>query len=222
MIKLNIISNIKDKENILNVFIEKLQETFKYRKIEDFFNFKEDYILDIFFNTKEELDCYILKNSTSYKEKVPHWVSGFTNEKCIHLVYPESKNIDEFVKTALHEIVHLLLYKIDIEGIRIILLEEGLAYYLANQMTTGRFKKLKDDYLIRRKILKEFINCSSEEFANNNGYFYGFFLIKFIKNYYSNNKILFYITNPKSFLNDIDMLQEKFDKFMISEFDKYI
>ena len=40
-------------------------------------------------------------------------------------------------------------------------------------------------------------------------------------NYYSNSKILFYITNPKYFLNDIDMLQTKFDKFMISEFDKY-
>lgn len=221
MIKLNIISNKKENEKIVNLFIEKVKKIFKDKKIEDFFNFKKDYVLDIFLDSKEDLDCYILKNSTSYKEKVPHWVSGFTNEECIHLVYPENKNMDEFVKTALHEIVHLLSYKIDVKGERIILLEEGLAYYLANQMTTGRFKKLKEEYLTNKKLLKELIKCSSEEFANNYGYFYGFFLIKFIKNYYSNSKILFYITNPKYFLNDIDMLQTKFDKFMISEFDKY-
>ena len=31
--------------------------------------------------------------------------------------------MDELVKTALHEIVHLLSYKIDVKGERIILLE---------------------------------------------------------------------------------------------------
>ena len=53
--------------------------------------------------------------------------SGFTNEECIHLVYPEKENINEVVKTALHEIVHLLSYKLSVEGKRTILLEEGLS-----------------------------------------------------------------------------------------------
>ena len=76
--------------------------------------------------------------------------SGFTNEECIHLVYPEKENINEVVKTALHEIVHLLSYKLSVEGKRTILLEEGLAYYLANQMTIGKFQKLKEDYVDKK------------------------------------------------------------------------
>lgn len=221
MIKLNIISNKKCNENTVNLFIEKVQNVFKDKNIESFFNFKNNYTLDIFLDSKEDLDYYILNHSISYKENVPYWVKGFTDEKCIHLVYPENENIDEYVKTALHEIVHLLSYKIEVNSKRIILLEEGLAYYLANQMTVGRFSKLKEEYLNNKKLLKEFINYSSEEFANNYGYFYGFFLVKFIKNHYSNSKVLFYISNPNYFLNDIDIFQKDFDEFMISEFNKY-
>ena len=53
--------------------------------------------------------------------------SGFTNEECIHLVYPEKENINEVVKTALHEIVHLLSYKLSVEGKRTILIVECLS-----------------------------------------------------------------------------------------------
>lgn len=56
MIKLNIISNKKENEKIVNLFIEKVKKIFKDKK---------DYVLDIFLDTKEDLDCYILKNSTS-------------------------------------------------------------------------------------------------------------------------------------------------------------
>ena len=88
-------------------------------------------------------------------------------------------------------------------------------------LSTDELSKLKEEYLNNKKLLKEFINYSYEEFANNYGYFYGFFLVKFIKNHYSNSKVLFYISNPNYFLNDIDTLQKDFDEFMISEFNKY-
>jgi len=222
MIKLNIISNKKDTEYITEIFKDNLMKNFKDKKIEDFFNFKEDYILNIYLDTKEWLDCYVLNNSKSYKNEVPKWVSGFTNEECVYLVYPNESNFDEMIKTAIHEIVHLMSYNLKVNGKRIKLLEEGLAYYLANQMTVGRFKKLREEYLSEnKKLLRELINYSSEEFASNNGYFYGFFFIKFLKNRYSNSKIISYITNPNFFLKDLEKLQVQFDEFMISEFGRY-
>jgi len=53
MIKLNIISNKKDTEYITEIFKDNLMKNFKDKKIEDFFNFKEDYILNIYLDTKE-------------------------------------------------------------------------------------------------------------------------------------------------------------------------
>lgn len=222
MIQLNVISNKKDMEYITEVFKEKLIKTFKDKKIENFFDFKEDYNLNIFLDTKEGLDKYVLNHSESYKNEVPEWVSGFTNEECVYLVYPNENNLEEMIKTAIHEIIHLMSYNLKVIGRRIRLLEEGLAYYLANQMTIGRFKMLEEEYLSgNRKSLRDLIECPSEEFAKNNGYFYGFFLIKFIKNLYSNSKVIFYITNPKLFIRDLDEIQVNFDNFMMCEFNKY-
>lgn len=222
MVKLNIISNKKNMEHITEVFEEKLIKTFKEKQIEDFFSLKEDHNLNIFLDTKEGLDNYILNNSESYKKEVPKWVSGFTNEECVYLVYPSESNLEEIIKTAIHEIVHLMSYNLKVNGNRIRLLEEGLAYYLANQMTVGRFTKIKEEYLSEnKKSLSELIKYSSEDFAINNGYFYGFFLIKFLKNVYSKYKVISYITNPNNFIEDLEKLQVQFDDYMISEFNKY-
>ena len=97
-----------------------------------------------------------------------------------------------------------------------------MAYYYANQMTTGRFSIIKEDFQTNKiKKFKDLVKMNSKEFANNNGYFYGFFLIKFLNNTYNKEKAIFYIKNSAEFLKDLDKIQLEFEKYMNLEFEKY-
>lgn len=221
MIKLNIISKTNKYDYLIEELKSKILDRFEKKKIEEIFKFENDIELNMYIDTKEGLDQYVLLNSESYRNNVPSWVTGFSNEKCVYIAIDED-NISDSIKTCIHELIHLLSYNLKVKDARIRLLEEGLAYYYANQMTTGRFSIIKEDFKTNKiQKFKNLINMNSQEFANNNGYFYGFFLVKFLNNNYDNDKIIFYIKNSKEFLKDLDKIQIEFEKYMSLELEKY-
>lgn len=222
MIKLNVIVNNSEIKDLAKIFKQRVNEELQKKKIEEFFHLNKSNIFNIYLDTKEGLDKYILNNTEAYRSGVPTWVTGFTTNEEAHLACASDCDIEELIKTGIHEIIHLISFKLTVKGDRIVLLEEGLAYYLASQMTAGRFEYLKEDFESSKiKRLKDLSNYSNDEFAKNKGYFYGFFLIKYIKTKYSSDKVLYYITSPEKFIEDIDTIELGFIKFMKSEFEKY-
>lgn len=221
MIKLSVVPNTNKYNYLVEEIKSKILERFEKKKIEELFNFENDIELKLYIDTKEGLDKYVLMNSESYKDSVPSWVIGFSNEECVYIAIKED-DIKESITTGVHELVHLLSYHLKVNGKRIKLLEEGLAYYYANQMTIGRFSILKKEFM-NNKIRKfdELIKMNSQEFAQNNGYFYGFFLIKFLNNNYSKEKAIYYIKNPSKFINELGKIQNEFEDYMKLEFKKY-
>ena len=221
MIKLNVISNASKYDYLVKDFKNKILDILEKKKIEELFKFDKITKLNIYIDTKEGLDKYVILHSESYKNIVPPWVTGFSNEECAYIAIKED-NINESITTGIHELIHLLSYHLDINGERLKLLEEGMAYYYANQMTTGRFSIIKEDFQTNKiKKFKDLVKMNSKEFANNNGYFYGFFLIKFLNNTYNKEKAIFYIKNSAEFLKDLDKIQLEFEKYMNLEFKKY-
>lgn len=221
MIKINFISNINNKNQIIDTIKNKINEKIYKIDVEKLFDINEDIELPLYIDSKEGLDKFVLHNSESYKTHVPKWLSGFSNEKCVYIAINED-NLDETIKTGVHELIHLISYHLKINGTRIKLLEEGLAYYYANQMTVGQFQILKNDFTKETiKTFKELIPMNSEDFAKNNGYYYGFFLVKFLNNIYGYDKIIFYIKNSNQFIEDLDILQKNFIDYMLNEFKKY-
>ena len=221
MIKLNIISNINKYNYLIDEFGSKILDKFEKVEIEKIFGLKNDIELNMYIDTKKGLDAFVQLNSQSYKDTVPLWLLGFSNEKCVYVAVKED-NINESITVSIHELIHLLSYHLNINGKRIRLLEEGLAYYYANQMTTGRFNILKEDFKLGKiKKFKDLVQMNSIEFANNNGYYYGFFLIKFLNNTYNKQRAIFYIQNSNDFLKNLNKLQIEFETYMNSEFKKY-
>ena len=108
---------------VISEFALKLEKFFSNQEVDSYFNIEYNN-LELILLTKEELDKEILKVSTSYKDAVPEWVVGFTTEKRSYIVFPEKNKIDYYVQLALHELVHLLIYKLNINGKRSKLLEE--------------------------------------------------------------------------------------------------
>lgn len=221
MIKLNVISNTSKYDYLKEEFKSKILDRFEKKKIEELFGFENNIELNMYIDTKDGLDKYVLLNSESYKNTVPLWVTGFSNEECVYVAMRED-NINESITTGIHELIHLLSYHLKINGKRLKLLEEGLAYYYANQMTSGRFSLIKEDFKTNKiKKFKDLVKMNSQEFANNNGYLYGFFLIKFLNKTYNKEKTIFYIKNSKEFLKDLNKIQVEFEKYMYLEFERY-
>lgn len=221
MIKLNVISNTSKYDYLVEEFKEKIIAKLEKKNIENLFDFKDEIELKMYIDTKEGIDKYILLNSESYKTNVPSWVTGFSNEECVYVSIDEN-NINKSITTGIHELIHLLSYHLHINGKRIKLLEEGLAYYYANQMTVGQFSIIKEDFKTNNiKRFIDLIKMNSQDFATNNGYFYGFFLIKFLNNNYNKEKVIYYIKNSEKFLSDLDKMQIEFEEYMKLEFKKY-
>lgn len=201
----------------INKFADIIVQLYQKKDITNYFQFSHKIILPIFLEEKKDLDQYILKISSSYKEKVPNWVIGFTNESCIHMMLPTQEHLEYDACIAIHELVHLLSYQLEVKGERIKLLEEGLATYIAGQMTQGQFDKIIEDYNRSHLLsIRDLLQLNSTNFGENKGYYYAFFFIKFLKNTYGKEKIKYYIVNPQKFYKDIDWLEKQFKDFLIS------
>lgn len=216
MNKLNFVNyNNKD-------FIKKVKDYYIKQKVEEYFGKELDFVLDIYVYSKEKLDKVVLEKSDSYKEIVPLWLEGLTTTTEVNVVEPKFENEERYIKLIVHELVHLILYKLDNINVRDKILEEGLAFYIANQLNTGMFEKVVEDINNNNiKTVDYFLDMNSINFSENNGYAYGFLLIKFLKNKYGKNKIAEYIKDKQLFRNDIDKINSEFEEYLKEEVKKY-
>lgn len=102
----------------------------------------------MFISFQKKLDCIVKAESNQYKNiDVPNWLVGFSTFKKVFVVIPTIETLNELYKVALHEIVHLISYKLGIKHKRIKLLDEGLAIFLSNQYAGKTFTPWVNAYL---------------------------------------------------------------------------
>lgn len=218
----NIISNDVIK-NINNELLNKYNNINIYDYFIDYPNILNCNI-NIYFLSKENLDNYILSLNNSYKNSVPKWVTGITTNDGVYLV-PNVHNILETITLILHESIHYLSKQIPIntDSKRYNILEEALSTYISSQMTTGKFSKIVEDFNNNNlKSITYFLdNDDNDVFAKNNGYYYSFFFMKFLKNKYYKQKIFEYIIDNKKLFKDLPKLEKEFKEFLVEQINFY-
>ena len=141
IIKCNDIIN----EEIFELFCEKVINSFNY--IDNWLNVKYDE-LSLTLVSKHEMDLIVKEKSLQYKNMdVPDWLDGFSNFEEAWVVIPKVENFNETCKVALHELTHLVSYKLDTSQKRIKLLDEGIAVFLSNQYEGKRYTPWVNAYL---------------------------------------------------------------------------
>lgn len=90
-------------------------------------------------------------------------------------------------------------------------------------MTTGKFSKIVEDKKNNSlRTIKSLIKTNENDtFANNKGYYYSFFFMKFLKNKYYKSKIIEYITDNEKFFNDLEKLEKEYREFLLEQIDYY-
>ena len=223
---INIIVHKDAEKNEINIseFKDKIIQLFKEKKVDEYF-FNHSYVLNkdikINFMSKKELDNYIISVDNSFNNIVPKWVTGITTDTGIYMVTPTQNTINEDIILALHKSIHYLSKQLKEcpNNVRYLFLEEAISTYICSQMTTGKFSKIVEDYNTNNlRTISSLLNSNgNKEFADNNGYYYAFFFMKFLKNKYKKEKIIDYITNSKELLDNLKTLESEFRKFLIEQ-----
>ena len=213
--------------NIIYKINNELLNRYRDKNICDYFVDYPDILncnINIYFLSKSNLDNYILSLNNSYKNSIPKWVTGITTNDGVYLV-PNVHNIPETITLILHESIHYLSKQIPIntDSKRYNILEEALSTYISSQMTTGKFSKIVEDLNDNNlKTITYFLeNDDNDIFAKNNGYYYSFFFMKFLKNKYYKQKIFEYIIDNQKLFSDLPKLEKEFKEFLIDQINFY-
>ena len=126
-----IICNEEIDNEIFDLFSKKVINEFT--NVRSWFNIEHNH-LTLTLVSKREIDLIAKEKSMQYKNiDVPDWLVGFSTFEEVWVVIPTKASLDELSKVALHELVHLISYKLDTSNKRIKLLQEGIAVFLSNQ-----------------------------------------------------------------------------------------
>ena len=129
--KLTIICDETIDKNVFDLFYDKLKVD--YINVKDWFGTKYD-SLSLTLVSKNNLNLIVQEKSEQYQNKhVPDWLVGFSNFEEVWVVIPTSETLNELVKVALHELIHLMSYSLGITYKRVKILDEGIAVFLSNQ-----------------------------------------------------------------------------------------
>lgn len=225
---INYITDETITDNILNEFIKILNELFIEKNITEYFvNYTDifDHKLNIHLMSKENLDIYLSTIDPSFKINIPTWITGITTDTGVYMVLSLNADMKENAILALHEIIHFLSKQLNMpsDNERYLFLEEALSTYICSQMTSGKFGKIIEDYNNNSlKTIQSLLESNeNESFAKNNGYYYSFFFMKFLKNKYYKGKIFEYITDNKKLFNDLPKLEKEFKEFIINQISYY-
>ena len=113
--KLIITSNENIENELFELFCSNLIKAFN--EIKDWFNVQYS-SLSLTLVSKSELNKIAKEKSESYKNAdVPDWLVGFSNFEQIWIVTPTLETLEEMIKVALHELIHLISYKLDTSNI---------------------------------------------------------------------------------------------------------
>lgn len=167
----NVIINCTENidENIFHIFCRNFENEFQ--EINAFFAIQyEKLYLNLV--TKDNLDDIVKKESSQYKDTtIPNWLVGFATFKEAFVLYPTAESLDELYKVALHEITHLISYKLNTDQKRLKILDEGIAVFLSKQYEGKRFTPWVNAYLRNKlPLISNFCTFDPMEFASQNGY----------------------------------------------------
>lgn len=217
-----LVINYKEYENtnILKEFIDKI--IFHFEDIKDYFNVKYN-SLELTLYSKTDFDEFVANTTSQYgtKENIPSWLVGFSINQSVHIVIPTQDRLEYMTKVAIHELVHLLSYKIDHKEKRVKLLDEGIACFLSHQMSEKRFETIIQDYN-KNSLHKiaDFCIYNGNEFGKLNGYAYSYVIMEFINLKFGKEKILYWLKYPEEFLKIVPTIEEDFSKYLINKINK--
>ena len=203
-------------EKIFNIFCDKILNEFY--GIDAWFNVKyKNLILNIV--SKENLDKVVKIMSEQYKNtEIPKWLVGFSTSEEVWVTIPNDDTIEELYKVALHELTHLISYKLDMTHRRLKLLDEGIAVYLAKQYEDKIYSVWIDAYLNNKlPQLKDFCIYDSLEFSKKKGYMFSYLIIDFLIKKYGKETFLKWLQNPKGFIDRIDEINELYNKYIVEK-----
>ncbi len=208
-------------ENIFNIFCDKILNEFY--EIDTWFNIEhEKLILNVV--SKENLDIIVKNISEQYKNtEIPKWLVGFSSSEEVWIIIPNDETIEELYKVALHELTHLISYRLDMTNRRLKLLDEGLAVYLAKQYEDKIYSIWVDAYLNSKlPQLKDFCTYDGIEFSRKNGYMFSYLIIDFLIKEYGKETFLNWLQNPQNFMDRIDEINELYNKYITEKIEARI
>lgn len=191
----------------------------KFNGVEDYF--KVDFNLaEVTLHSKENFDEFVASTTSQFgnKDNIPSWLVGFSVNEGVHIVIPTRDKIDYMVKVTIHELVHFLAYKIPHKEKRVKLLDEGIACFLAGQMSDKRLESIKQDYFNNTlHKISDFCIYNGNEFGKLNGYAYSYFIMEFLNMQFGKEKILHWLKYPEEFLNIVPSIENGFRQFLINK-----
>ena len=208
--------SIYNAEKIINEFFSAFEKDFI--NIDNFFNTNYPQI-PIYLVNKPQLDALVKKTSEQYTNcDIPKWLDGFSTSENIHILNPNSSNVIEMVKVALHETVHFIIYQMGLKQPPLKVLDEGLAVYLSQQNSKSAFNLIVNEYLTNNlKKLSDFCIRDSIKFAELKGYQYSYYIAEFLISTYTKNDYINWLKNPELFLKEIPNLDIKFKKYIVEK-----
>lgn len=206
--------------DIINKFIDKIVSQFQ--NIEEFFNV-EYTSLQLTLYSKPEFNEFVANATSQYgnKDNIPDWLVAFSINQGVYIVIPTQDKLEYMTKVAIHELVHLLSYKIEHKQKRVKLLDEGIACFLANQMSEKRFETIIQDYKQNSlNKIQDFCIYNGNEFTKLNGYAYSYIIMEFLNMKFEKEKILYWLQYPEDFLKFVPTIEADFRKYLIDKINK--
>jgi len=205
-----------NEEKVLNDFLLMFEKNFI--EINNFFNIQYPQI-PIHLVNKPNLDIIVKKISTQYVNyDVPKWLDGFSTPENIYILIPNSKNIHEMVKVALHETIHFIIYQMELKQPPLKVLDEGLAIYLSQQNSKNAFNLIVNEYLKNDlKNLSDFCIYDSIKFAQLKGYQYSYYITEFLLLNYTKNDYINWLKNPDFFIQQLPNLNVEFKNYIVKK-----
>lgn len=202
---------------IIHEIIDKVASSFS--DVENYF--KVDFNLaEVTLYSKENFDEFVAGTTSQFgnKDNIPSWLVGFSINQGVHIVVPTRDKIDYMVKVTTHELVHFLAYKVPHKEKRVKALDEGIACFLAGQMSAKRFESIKQDYSNNTlHKISDFCIYNGNEFGKLNGYAYSYFIMEFLNAQFGKEKIIHWLKHPDEFLNLVPNIENEFREFLISK-----
>ncbi len=218
--KLSVTYPASEDTSLINMFIDKIISMFG--NIQNYFDVEYDY-LNLNLYSKTNFNKFVAQTTTQYGDKnnVPEWLVGFSVNESVSIIIPCIEKLEYMAKVAIHELVHLLSYKIQHKEKRVKLLDEGIACFLSNQMSEKRFLTIVDDYKQNslRKI-EDFCIYNGNEFGKINGYAYSYMIMEFLNMRFGKEKIIYWLKYPEDFLKIVPTLETDFRKYLIDRINK--
>lgn len=217
-----LVINYKEYEDtdILKEFIDRI--VYHFEDIKDYFNVEYN-SLELTLYSKTDFNEFVANTTSQYgsKENIPSWLVGFSINQGVHIVIPTADRLEYMTKVAIHELVHLLSYKIEHKEKRVKLLDEGIACFLSHQMSEKRFETIIQDYNQNNlHKIKDFCIYNGNEFGKLNGYAYSYVIMEFLNLQFGKEKILYWLQYPEEFLKVVPTIETDFREYLINKFNK--